>query len=100
MGVEISVSETGTIFEITVINSQGGAVDISSATDLTIQLRTPRLNIISRTATYTTDGVDGKIRYTITANDINGLGVWEIRGRYVDSGDTKHTVWGTFIAIE
>jgi hypothetical protein len=98
--VEISVSETGFVLEVQVmLRGGGGADDISAATDLQIHLEAPNGRQVERTATFTSDGSNGKIRYTATSADVNGKGVWRIRGHYHVAGSLRHTEWGTFRAI-
>jgi len=98
--VEIPISETGYVLEVRVMQQGGGGADnISAATDLQIQFEAPNGREVQRTAAFTSDGSDGKIRYTTTSADINGIGVWKIRGHYHSAGSLRHTEWGTFRAI-
>jgi hypothetical protein len=94
--VEIPISETGYVLEVQVMLRAGGADDISSASDLQVQLEAPNGRRVDRDADFTSDGSDGKMRYTATAADVNGLGVWKIRGHYHKAGSLRHTEWGTF----
>jgi hypothetical protein len=98
--VEIPISETGYVLEVQVMQRGGGGADnISSATDLQVHLEAPNGRGIERTAAFTSDGTDGKLRYTATSADVNGKGVWKIRGHYHEAGSLRHTEWGTFRAI-
>lgn len=94
--VTIAIDEDGTALELLI---DDGA-DIALATNLIMEFRTPRENLIQKTAVFSDDGTDGLIRYVITDEGIpSSAGVWKVRGRY-DLGGEKITTWATFLVTE
>jgi hypothetical protein len=80
---EIRVNDVGTVFELTVTDASG-AVDISGATTKQISLEPPtRANKVTKAATFTTDGTDGKMLYTTVAGDLDEAGSWRVQGYVV-----------------
>ena len=78
----IHVGDVGTIFEVTVVEGDT-VVDISNPTVLTIKLRKPSGAVVSHTATLSSDGTDGKLRYISIAGDIDQDGPWALQA-YVE----------------
>ena len=87
----IIVNDIGTIVEATIKDGAGVVVNLSGATVLRFKLIRPDNNIIERTASLSTDGTDGKMRYTSITGDFNVSGEWRVIG-YVEIGSAKwHT---------
>lgn len=62
------------------VTENGVAVDISSATTMTVRLRSPKGVVIEFTGVFTTDGTDGKMQYQLTpADDPLEPGCWGIQ---------------------
>ncbi|MDH3375360.1 MAG: hypothetical protein OEQ39_00115 [Gammaproteobacteria bacterium] len=74
---EIRVGDQGTIFEATVKDQIGNPVNISSATQLEMIFKDPNGVDQTKTAVFSTDGLDGKCRYVAEAGFINMEGTWE-----------------------
>ena len=55
------------------------AIDISSYTGLFMDFEDPSETVVSQTAAFSTDGTDGKIKYTVADSDIDEKGTWQIR---------------------
>ena len=94
--LKISKDEVG-IAIVLLINS---GADISSATNLQMIFESPRNTLVTKTALFTTDGSDGKIQYSITSSDLSAEGVWRVRGKFVQGGETKLTTWAVFKVVE
>jgi len=73
---QIFVGDIGTIFEATIKDQAGAVVDISTATTKQILFKKPTGVVLTKTASFTTTGSDGKIRYTTIAGDLDVSGVW------------------------
>ena len=97
---EIFKNNIGTIFEATVTDENGNVIDISAATVLKLNFKSPSGVFVSRTAILSSGGTNGKMRYTSLAGDIGETGTWTIQG-YVEQGaGTKfHTSYGSFDVI-
>lgn len=85
------VGDIGTAIEIQVmeLDSFGNEVpvDLSSATSLVMKLLVPgTTKSISKTATFTTNGTDGKIRYVTQAGDLSTAGFWQIEAEVTMPG--------------
>lgn len=71
--------DVGTIFEITSVDPDGAAVDISAATVKKFHFKRPDGTTLTKTAVFTSDGSDGKLRYTTVADDLNQPGTWQVQ---------------------
>lgn len=87
---EIRVGDIGTILEVTLMDD-AAVVDISSATTTQFKLKKPGGTTVTKTAVFTTDGTDGKLRYTTLANDLDEAGSWDIQTYLVMTGWTGHS---------
>lgn len=82
MTAEIHKGDIGTVFEVTV-QENGAALNISSATTKQILLRKPSGTVLTKTASFVTDGTNGKISYTTVAGDLSEDGQWKIQAYIV-----------------
>ncbi|HMU74537.1 MAG TPA: hypothetical protein PKD69_02095 [Elusimicrobiota bacterium] len=75
---EIHKGDIGTVFTVTV--KEGSVVvDLSSSTAKQIKFRKRSGSILTKTASFVTDGTDGKIKYTTIAGDLDESGPWSIQ---------------------
>ena len=72
------VGEFGKSITITLQNAAGVAVDISSYTTRTVEVRFKN-KVISKTATFLTNGTDGKLTFNFAAGDLSEDGDWELQ---------------------
>lgn len=79
---EVHVGDIGTIFELTVMDG-ASVVDVSTATTKEIVFRKPDGTTATKTATFTTNGSDGKIRYATVANDLDKHGTWKVQAHII-----------------
>lgn len=87
---EIFVGDVGTAFTLTVVEGTS-VVDISSASVKEILFQKPSGTVVTKTATFQTDGTDGKIRYITIAGDIDESGYWLYQGHIVLPSWSGHT---------
>ena len=78
MTEEIHKNDIGTKFLVTVKDGTT-AVDISTATEKLIIFKKPNGGILSKAATFETDGTEGKIYYNSVSGDLDTTGSWEIQ---------------------
>jgi hypothetical protein len=78
----IQVGTEGLIIELTLMG-KGKPMDISSATLKNIVIKPPSGMNITKTASFTTDGLDGKIRCFTSSGDLALVGTYQVQG-YVE----------------
>jgi hypothetical protein len=88
MSEEIHVDDIGTVFRATVTDEDGNIVDLSSATTKTFLFGKPSGSVLTKSASFTTDGTDGKLYYTSIEGDIDSHGTWTFQV-FVDFGSTQ-----------
>jgi len=75
---EVHVGDIGTVFRLTVYSGRTVA-DLSGATTKEILFLKPSGELITKSASFTTSGSDGKIQYATVANDLDESGLWKIQ---------------------
>jgi hypothetical protein len=81
MAAEIHLNDIGTVFELTINDAAGTAVDLTLATALNIILSKPDATVATKTAVLYGAGTGGKIRYTAIAGDLNQAGKYKIQAK-------------------
>ncbi len=71
--------DIGTVFEITLLNNDGPALDISQATKKELAFRKPSGEVVIKPAAFGSDGIDGVLEYVAVADDIDEVGAWQIQ---------------------
>jgi len=71
--------EDETTFTCICVDRDNAAVDISAASSKSILFRKPNGTVVTKTATFTTDGTDGSIYYTTDETDLDVAGLWKFR---------------------
>ena len=74
----IHLNDTGTVFQLTIQKPDGTAYDLSSATTKEIVFVSPVGSFNTKAASFTTNGTDGKIKYTTVSGDITVIGEWKL----------------------
>jgi len=87
---EIRIGDVGTIFRVTIKNSLGVAVDVSSSTLRKFTFRKPGGAAVDKTAVYTTDGTDGQIQYVAEADFLDVVGTWDYQATVTITAGTFH----------
>lgn len=75
---EIHVSDIGTILRLTVYEGSS-ALDISSATTKQFKFKKPDGITSTIDASFTTDGSDGNLQYTVTSGFLDQSGTWQVQ---------------------
>lgn len=88
MTTYIHKADIGTIFRLTITDTAGTAIDVSSATVKYIYFKKPDGTKTKETADFYTNGSDGIIQYTAVSGDIDQVGLWQVQG-YVETTDGK-----------
>lgn len=94
------VGDVGTVIQVTLqgndSNCVASALDISAATTLEIRLKKPDGSVLTKNASFVTDGSDGKINYTTIAGDLDQAGVWKVEAYVVIAGNSWTSSYGKF----
>ena len=78
---------------ILTIYEDDAILDISTSTAKSIIIRKPNGEILTVTATFLTDGSDGKIYYDTVSGDLDQSGMYKIQGSLlINSGIYKSSV--------
>ena len=96
MTTYIHNSDIGTIFRLTITDTSGTAIDVSTATIKYFYFQKPDRSKIKRTAEFYDDGTDGIIQYTSVAGDIDQDGSWNIQGYVETSSGNFYTQMASF----
>jgi len=88
---QIHVGDIGSQFLITIKDQNDVVVDISSATTKQIIFQSPSRTDKTRTASFYTNGSDGKIVYSLIDGDIDIEGVWKYQSKIVMPSGTWFT---------
>ena len=93
---EVHQNDIGTKFLVT-IKDGSDAVNVASATSTKqIIFKKPSGTSMTKTASFNSDGTDGKIYYTVVADDLDEVGTYEIQGKVVITDGTFYTDIQTF----
>jgi hypothetical protein len=74
------VDNAGATFEMVLQDQDGTAMDVSAATTVALRFLKPNgVDYLDKTATFVTDGTDGRIEYEIEAGvlDVEGWWTWQ-----------------------
>ena len=75
---EIHLDDVGTSFEITLYDCDG-IVDLTGALSLLYKFTDPNGVTTQKTASFLTDGTDGKLVYNTIAGDLDSVGTWKLQ---------------------
>ena len=90
---QFSINDLGVDLVIA-ITEDGAVVDISTATTLELVLKRPGGTEVTKTASFYTDGTDGKIKYQTLAGDIDAVGLWEMKAKVTFSPTKVYYSYG------
>lgn len=78
---QVHKNDIGTIFRATVKDQDDTAVDISGASSKQILFRKYDGTTLTKSASFTTSGTDGKIQWTAIAGDLDTVGdmTWQVK---------------------
>ncbi len=97
----IQLGNVGTSFEATIVDQDGNVRDVSTATTKELIFQPPNGDARVKAASFTNDGVDGKIRWTTqTAADLDQDGTWAWQGHVVLSGGQDFRTEKKYFPVE
>lgn len=71
----------GTVFLLTLFSSPGVPLDVSGADLVQVTFLSPKKRRFVRTASFFTDGRDGKVTYVGVFGDIDVPGRWQLQAK-------------------
>lgn len=82
--LEVQLDDS-TLFEVTIYDGEGSTtvVDLSAATSKQIVFQKHNRRVLEATASFVTDGTDGKLEYRAQSGDLNVKGDWKLQGRTI-----------------
>jgi hypothetical protein len=83
MADRVMENAEGIKLRLTIKDSDGVAVDISTATTKEIYFRKPDGTTVSKTGTFNTDGTDGKLYYSTESGFLTPNGKWHLQAYVV-----------------
>ena len=87
----LHVGDWGWTIVLTILDSQTKLpVDVSGADTKSILIESPSDVVTAKTASFVTDGSDGKISYRVESDVIDEAGVWEFRGEVDKTGGSGY----------
>jgi len=96
---EVHKDDIGTKFLLT-IKDGTSAVDISGATTKEIIFEKPSGETLTKSATFDSDGSDGKIYYNSVDGDVDEKGTWTLQAKVVIAAGTFKSNTETFKVYE
>ena len=95
MASQIHFDDVGTTLLGTIIDD-GSAVDISSASSIKMIIKKPDQTSSTKTASFNTDGTDGKMKYVIVSVDVDQVGNYKLQVKVVIGSATYYSSVSTF----
>lgn len=86
--MSIRLYDVGTILEVTIVDELNVVQDISTATSKQFIFDKPDGTQLTVSASFSTDGTDGKIQYTFASGNIDQVGLWIYRGKVTSPAGT------------
>lgn len=77
---KIHIDDYGTRFTVTVKDADDSVFSLVGLS-VDFWFCKPDGSVIVKTASYTTDGTDGKAYYTTASGDIDSLGIWRLQAK-------------------
>jgi hypothetical protein len=94
---EMRAGDAGTIMETTIHNDKGGIVAINLATLLEMTFIDPNGAKFTKTAAFSTDGKDGRLKYVSMAADFMVPGKWGMQAHVVMPSADFHSSMDQFL---
>lgn len=103
MACEIHLGDIGTTFRLTIVDCDDVAIDISTATVMSIIFKKPDGSTVSKVGTFYTNGTDGIIDYITLSGDLDVANEeipWKIQAKVTLSTGTWSSDIGEFIVYD
>ena len=87
---EIHQNDIGTKFLETIYDGSS-TIDVSGASTKQIIFKKPAGTTMTKSASFNSDGTDGKIYYNAVTDDLDEIGTYEIQGKVIITDGTFYT---------
>jgi hypothetical protein len=87
---KIHQNDIGVTFKITV-KERDVVYDVSSSTSRDIVFKKPSGDLVTKTASFFTDGTDGIITYTTISGDLDEIGSWQLQAIITEGSSVFHS---------
>lgn len=91
MAAEIHVNDIGTAFRATILDESSDPVNLAGATDKALIFCKPDKTVVTKSASFYTDGTDGVIQYISESGFLDQPSKWQLQGYVVMSGSYWRT---------
>ena len=96
---EVHKGDIGTVFEVTVLDQDSAVVDVSSDPSPEIKFQTSG-KVLTKVATFKTDGIDGVIQYKSLSGDLSLAGDWFLQAHVILTSGEWHTTKVPFTVLD
>ena len=86
---EVHKNDIGLTFKVTIKDEDDAVKNISSYSTKQLIFKKPDGTILTKTASFLTDGTDGVIYYTTVSGDLDTVGIWRIQA-YINDGSSNY----------
>jgi hypothetical protein len=96
---ELQMNAINAKIQITV-TEDGVVLDVSTVTTKEIVFKKPNGTVVTKTAVFTTTGIDGQIKYMTESGFLDAAGTWQLQANLVfptGAGYNGRGAIGTFI---
>lgn len=97
--MSIQIAQKGLIVRRTIKDEADVAVDISGYETKEFLLRAPGGTNKTKTASFTTDGVNGQMEFITVATDFDEAGTWQIQAHLASATDDYYSAIATIQVI-
>ena len=97
MPADVRVGDIGTVVRITIVDENEEAMNLSTASSKLIYLRKPNRDVLTKTASFYTNGTDGILQYTAVTGDWSVAGHWAVEAKVVIGTATYNSEIGSFL---
>ncbi len=91
------IADTGTVLVLTITDQDDAVVSLVGATVKQILMKKPDGVVLTKAASFTTDGSDGKIQWTTLVTDLDVPGLWILQGNVQLASGAWHTTYGALM---
>jgi len=98
--MSIQVGNYGFIFEETIVDEDGLPINLSAATCICFTFEKPDGTEILCSGTFSTNGIDGKVRYVVENTLFTVAGVWQYQMSVITSARNWKTEIASFFVEE